>query len=57
MTVDIEIIKQSVEYLKKGKICYEFRTTVVKELHTEEGIIEREYLQKIVQEYYDPPQG
>ena len=40
VTVDIEIIKQSVEYLKKGKICYEFRTTVVKELHTEEGIIE-----------------
>lgn len=23
----------------------------------EEGIIEREYLQKIVQEYYDPPRG
>ena len=40
VTVDIKKIKQSVEFLKKGEICYEFRTTVVKELHTEEGILE-----------------
>jgi pyruvate formate lyase activating enzyme len=40
VTVDIEKIKQSVEFLKKGEIYYEFRTTVVKELHTEEGILE-----------------
>lgn len=40
VTVDIEKIKQSVEFLKKGQISYEFRTTVVKELHSEDEIME-----------------
>lgn len=33
---DIEAVKESVELLKKGRIDYEFRTTVVKELHSSE---------------------
>lgn len=33
--MDIECIEESVEFLKSGNIPYEFRTTVVKELHTE----------------------
>ena len=40
VAVDVEKIKQSVEFLKKGEIPYEFRTTVVKELHTGEDILE-----------------
>lgn len=32
--VDIDRIKRSVDILKKGKIDYEFRTTCVKEYHT-----------------------
>lgn len=35
-TVDVEKIKESVALLLAGKIDYEFRTTVVKELHTKE---------------------
>lgn len=38
--VDIEEIKKSVDILKQGKICYEFRTTVVKEFHSKEDILE-----------------
>lgn len=40
VAVDVEKIKQSVEFLKQGEIPYEFRTTVVKELHTREDILE-----------------
>ena len=36
MTVDVKKIEQSVALLKNGKVPYEFRTTVVKELHTKE---------------------
>ncbi len=32
---DLEKIRRSVAFLKKGTVPYEFRTTVVKELHTE----------------------
>lgn len=32
--IDVEKIKKSVEILLKNKVDYEFRTTVVKELHT-----------------------
>lgn len=39
-TVDIEKIKKSVELLKTRKIPYEFRTTIVKELHSKEDILE-----------------
>lgn len=38
--VEIDRIEQSVELLKKAGIAYEFRTTLVKELHTEEDIRE-----------------
>ena len=40
--VDVEIsrIRESVDYLMKSGIEYEFRTTVVPTLHTEEDIIE-----------------
>lgn len=37
--VDIKKIEKSVEFLKQSKILYEFRTTVVKELHTREDIL------------------
>jgi len=35
-----ENIKKSIEFLLKGKIAYEFRTTLVKEFHTVEDIVE-----------------
>ena len=38
--VDTESVQQSVDYLKQGEIPYEFRTTVVKELHTKQDILE-----------------
>ena len=40
VNVDIEEIKRSVDILKQGRIPYEFRTTVVKELHSKEDILE-----------------
>lgn len=40
VAVDIEAIKTTVELLKEGKVPYEFRTTVVKELHSEAAILE-----------------
>lgn len=36
--VDLDKIRQSVELLKSGKADYEFRTTVVRQLHTEQDI-------------------
>lgn len=38
--VDTESVQQSVDYLKQGEVPYEFRTTVVKELHTKQDILE-----------------
>ena len=38
--VDIKDIEESVDFLKTGKVPYEFRTTVVKELHTREDVLE-----------------
>lgn len=38
--VDTESVQQSVAFLKQGVIPYEFRTTVVKELHTKQDILE-----------------
>ena len=35
---DLESITRTVEYLKSGMVDYEFRTTVVKELHKREDI-------------------
>lgn len=36
ITPDMNAIRETAEFLMKGNIDYEFRTTVVKELHTEE---------------------
>lgn len=50
-------IKESVEILKNGKVSFEFRTTVVKQLHTEEdfenigkwlGNVDKYFLQNFV---------
>jgi len=35
-----ENVKKSIKFLLKGKVAYEFRTTVVKEFHTMQDIIE-----------------
>ena len=35
---DIAPIEESVDFLKSGEVDFEFRTTVVKELHTEENM-------------------
>ena len=37
-SLDIDKINESVEFLMSGVVDYEFRTTVVKELHTEDDI-------------------
>lgn len=39
-SIDIESVKKSVELLKQGKVEYEFRTTVVKELNKKEDFTE-----------------
>ena len=36
--IDIASVEESVAYLKEGKVPYEFRTTVVKNLHTKEAL-------------------
>ena len=38
--ITIDNIKKSIEILKEGKVDYEFRTTIVKELHTKKDILE-----------------
>lgn len=43
---------ESIEYLKQGNIDYEFRTTVVRELHTEEDMIELAKEIEGVSKYY-----
>ena len=37
-TINVDNIKKSVDYLLKGTLPYEFRTTIVKELHVEKDI-------------------
>lgn len=39
ISVDIKAIEKSVEILKRGRVDYEFRTTVSKEFHTADDII------------------
>lgn len=39
VAVDMQKIEQSVELLKEGRVEYEFRTTLVKELHETEDIM------------------
>ncbi len=36
--LDVKKIEESIDFLLEGRIDYEFRTTVVRELHTEEDI-------------------
>ena len=38
--IDLDAVRESVSLLMQGKIPYEFRTTVVRELHTEKDIEE-----------------
>jgi pyruvate formate lyase activating enzyme len=40
VTVDVEKIKESVEFLKEKSVSHEFRTTLVKELHSKEDVLE-----------------
>ena len=56
-TLDINKIKESISFLKENKVPYEFRTTLVKEYHSEQDIFEmgelikgadKIYLQKFV---------
>ena len=49
---DMEAIKISVSYLLEGKIDYEFRTTTVKELHTEKDFIKIAQWLKGAKAYY-----
>lgn len=49
---DMNAIKASVSYLLEGNIDYEFRTTVVKELHTEQDFIEIAKWLKGAKAYY-----
>lgn len=37
---DLDAIRETVDFLKNGTLDYEFRTTVVRELHTEKDFIE-----------------
>ena len=36
--VDMDAVRESIEFLMSGAVDYEFRTTVVRELHTTEDI-------------------
>lgn len=69
---DIALIEESVNFLMSGAVDFEFRTTVVKELHTEEDIehlaqwikgAPRYYLQRfkdsgdLIKEGFTPPEG
>ena len=47
-----ENVKKSIKLLLEGKIAYEFRTTVVKELHTVEDIVEIAKAIKGAEVYY-----
>lgn len=40
VNVDISLIKESVDFLINGSVDYEFRTTVVRELHNSETMME-----------------
>lgn len=50
--VDTALIKESIEFLKIGKVSYEFRTTVVKELHNREIFEDMAELLNGASEYY-----
>ncbi len=48
----VKQIKKSINYLLSGVVDYEFRTTVVKELHTKEGLISIARYIKNAKNYY-----
>ena len=50
--VDLEKIQESIDFLKEGKVDYEFRTTVVPSLHQREDIIKIAYWLKGAKKYY-----
>ena len=50
--VDMEAINRSKEYLLSGKVEYEFRTTVVKGIHTKQSLIEAAKWIAGAKEYY-----
>ncbi len=47
-----ENVKKSIKFLLKGKVAYEFRTTLVKEFHTVEDIVEIAKAIKGTEVYY-----
>jgi len=49
---DLEPIERSIELIMQSGIDYEFRTTVVKGLHTKESLLEAAALIKGAKEYY-----
>lgn len=49
---DVDAVKETVEFLMKGKLDYEFRTTVVRELHTERDFREIGQWLKGAKAYY-----
>ena len=50
--VDISKIKESIEYLKEGHVPYEFRTTVVRELHDYDTFLEISEMLEGASSYY-----
>ncbi len=50
--LDLSAIERSKELLLEGRIAYEFRTTVVKGLHTEESLLETARWIEGAREYY-----
>ena len=50
--VNLENIRKSIEILKNSNVDYEFRTTLVKEFHTEESINEMKELVKGAKKIY-----
>lgn len=49
---DILPVKESIDFLLEGRVDYEFRTTVVKELHTIESISQAAEMIKGTKNYY-----
>jgi len=49
---DLEVYKKSIELIKNSKIDYEFRTTLVKWLHTKEDIVEISKLISWAKKYF-----
>lgn len=54
-SVDLDNVKESVSYLMSQSLPYEFRTTVIKELHTFEDILEIGHWIKGCRAYYLQP--